>query len=252
VRPKIQFRAAPCEETPRQLHGWTHIGVPPVASSERATASRLRAAGYTRRVTAARQLLLVVATEAERPSAFAGEVLVCGVGKTGAAAATAARLAKGGVRAVISFGVAGAYPGAGLDVGDVVVATEVAVVDEGLETGDRFVPFARPGMAVPGAGWTQCDASLVADAKHAVFRVARGRVATVSVCAGTERLARERRATGAIAESMEGAAVAHAAALHGVPFAEVRGISNLCGPRDGARFDLATAIRNAATVLGGR
>ena len=194
--------------------------------------------------------LLVVATEPERPPAFAGEVLVCGVGKTGAAAATAARLAKGGVRAVVSFGVAGAYPGAGLGVGDVVVATEVAVVDEGLETGERFVGFARPGMTVAAAVWTPSDGSIAAGApRDAGFRIVRGRIATVSVCAGTERLARERHATGAVAESMEGAAVAHAAALFGVAFAEVRGISNLCGPREGARFDLATAVRNAAAVL---
>jgi nucleoside phosphorylase len=95
-----------------------------------------------------------------------------------------------------------------------------------------------------------CDPSLVADAPGGDgFRVVRGRIATVSVCAGSERLARERGATGAVAESMEGAAVAFAATLFGLPFAEVRGISNLCGPREGARFDLATAVRNASAVL---
>jgi futalosine hydrolase len=74
-------------------------------------------------------------------------------------------------------------------------------------------------------------------------------MATVSVCAGTDRLVAERARQGALAESMEGAAVAFAAARQGVPFVEVRGISNLCGPRDGASFNLAAAIRNAATVL---
>ena len=197
-----------------------------------------------------KNLLVVVATDAEAPRDADFEILVCGVGKTGAAASTAARLAKGGVRGVISFGVAGAYPGEGLDVGDVVVASEVAVLDEGLDAGDRFVPFARAGMSVPGAGWTLCDASLVAEAPPAPgFRVVRGRVATVSVCAGNVRLAAERAATGAVAEGMEGAAVAHAATMFGVPFAELRGISNLCGPRDGARFELALAVANAARLL---
>ncbi len=195
-------------------------------------------------------LLLVVATDAEAPRGAGCEVLVCGVGKTAAAAATAARLSKGGVRGVISFGVAGAYPGEGLDVGDVVVATEVAVVDEGLETGAKFVPFARAGMSVPGTGWTACDVSLVAAAPpDARFRVVRGRVATVSACAGSTRLAAERAASGAVAEGMEGAAVAHAASLFRVPFAELRGVSNLCGPRDGARFELAAAVANAARLL---
>ena len=195
-------------------------------------------------------VLVVVATEAERPHGDGFEVLVCGVGKTGAAAATAARLAQGGVRGVVSFGVAGAYPTEGLAIGDVVVATEIGVLDEGLETGERFVPFARAGMEVPGAGWMTCDLSLVAaPPRDAEFRVVHGRVATVSVCAGSARLAAERAASGAIAESMEGAAVAYAATLYEVPFAEVRGVSNLCGPREGAPFDLATAVKNAARML---
>jgi futalosine hydrolase len=105
-------------------------------------------------------------------------------------------------------------------------------------------------MHVPGAGWLTCDPSLVGGApQDADFRVVHGRIATVSVCAGNARLAAERAASGALAESMEGAAVAHAATLFGLPFAELRGISNLCGPRDGAPFELAAALRNAARLL---
>jgi len=205
------------------------------------------------RAVGAGTLLIVVATEAERPLVDVGEVLVCGVGKSAAAAATALRLADGGIAGVVSFGVAGAYPGSGLAVGDVAVAAEVAVLDEGLETGAAFRPFARPGMEVPGAAWTPTDPVLrseLALSGH-TFAVVVGRVATVSVCAGTERLARERAETGAVAEGMEGAAVALAAARHGVPFVEVRGISNPCGPRDGAPFDLAAGVRAASAVLAG-
>ncbi len=198
--------------------------------------------------------LVVVATEAERPRAFAGEVLVCGVGKSAAAVATATRLAQGGVAGVVSFGVAGAYPASGLALGDVAVATEVAVLDEGLGTARGFRPFERPGMPVPAAAWTATDALLRAPfaGDGDGFRVALGRVATVSVCAGTDRLVRERSATGALAEGMEGAAIALACARHGVPFAELRGISNPCGPRDGAPFDLALAVAHASAVLARR
>lgn len=199
--------------------------------------------------------LVVVATEAERPPGDF-DVLVCGVGKTGAAVRTAERLAEllaadAAPSCVVSFGVAGAYPSSGLRVGDVVVATAVAVVDEGLDAGDRFVPFARPGMDVPGAAWTDCDPSLVdrmVSGPPPGFAVLAARIATVSVCAGTLRLAEERGRIAA-AESMEGAAVACAARSRGVAFAEVRGISNPCGPRDGARFDLGTAVANASLVL---
>ena len=201
-----------------------------------------------------RTLLIVVATDAECPDAAVGEILVCGVGKTAAGVAVALRLADGGIDGVISFGVAGAYPRSGLALGDVVVAAEVAVLDEGLETGAEFRRFERPGMAVPGMAWTPTDPVLRSDLVAAAgsgagFRVAAGRIGTVSVCAGTARLADERSAANVLAEGMEGAAVALAAARHGVPFVEVRGISNACGPRDGAPFDLVSAIRNANAVL---
>lgn len=199
-------------------------------------------------------VVVLVATAAERPPEGPWEVVVCGVGKTGAATAAQRRLAQGGVDAIVSFGVAGAYPASLLDVGDVVVASETAVIDEGLETGDAFVPFARPGMDVPGAAWRATDAGLrdrLLSGGPFPFRTGAGRVATVSVCAGSERLARERGSTGALAEGMEGAAIAHVAALHGTPFAEVRGISNPCGPRAGAPFDLRTAAEHAAEVLRG-
>lgn len=201
--------------------------------------------------TRTRRLLIVVATNAEVPRSPASEVLVSGVGKAGAAVATAARLAKGGVDGVISFGVAGAYQVSGLTVGDVVIATEVAVLDEGLEDGTTFVPFNRPGMTVPGSAWAACDASLltVPSARGAAYRVGYGRIATVSVCAGSARLAGERAATGAIAEGMEGAAVALAAACYGLPFTELRGVSNLAGPRGGSRFELARALAHAAEFL---
>jgi futalosine hydrolase len=195
--------------------------------------------------------LIVVATEVERPSGDF-EVLVCGVGKTAAAVVTAERLAVGPpVPAIVSFGVAGAYPSAGLVVGDVIIATEVALVDEGLDAGSHFVPFSRPGMEVPGGAWTATDSSLVrrlAAGAHR-FAVRSGRVATVSVCAGSHELARERSRDGALAESMEGAAVAYAARRRGVPFIEVRGISNLCGPRSGAPFEIVSAVQHAAEVL---
>ena len=60
---------------------------------------------------------------------------------------------------------------------------------------------------------------------------------TVSSCTGTDGgRANEGRTAGAV-ESMEGAAVAHVAHLHGVPVGEVRGISNLVTNRDTAPGD---------------
>ena len=131
-------------------------------------------------------------------------------------------------------------------------APRVAVLDEGIDDGSSFTPFARPGMTVPGSEWIAVDENLRAAIRPRPgpdFRVVHGPIGTVSVCAGSQRLHDERTRTGAIAEAMEGAAVAHAAREAGVPFLEIRGISNPCGPRGGAPFDLAIAVGNAANVL---
>ena len=50
----------------------------------------------------------------------------------------------------------------------------------------------------------------------------------------------------ALAESMEGAAAAHICALYGVPFLEVRGISNLVGDRDRAAWQVRRAVAAAS------
>ena len=63
--------------------------------------------------------------------------------------------------------------------------------------------------------------------------------------AGADRLLE--RYPDAVAESMEGAGVAAAAALHGVPVAELRSISNLVGPR--GEWQLANALEALGTAV---
>ena len=70
----------------------------------------------------------------------------------------------------------------------------------------------------------------------------RVRFVTVTCCTGTEsgRRPSKRRTRGSV-ESMEGAAVAHVAHLHGVPVGEVRGISNIVTDRDTSSWRLKEA-----------
>jgi futalosine hydrolase len=86
-------------------------------------------------------------------------------------------------------------------------------------------------------------------------------IATVSTCSGTDHMALEvARRTGALAEAMEGAAIAHAVAKHNAltltthaasqgrtlpcptAFAELRVISNTTGDRDRQRWDIRGAL----------
>lgn len=166
-----------------------------------------------------------------------------GMGKTNAAHGATALLETRPVRGVLAFGVAGAYPASGLRVGDVALASEAVYADEGVETPGGWL--SAEGIGIPllerdGARRFDrfpLDPDRVERARAALeaagipARV--GPALTVSTCSGTaargELLARRH---GALVEGMEGAAVAHVCALYGVPFLELRAVSNAVVDRD--------------------
>jgi futalosine hydrolase len=78
----------------------------------------------------------------------------------------------------------------------------------------------------------------------------RVRFVTMTSCTGTDEDARaiETRTGGAV-ESMEGAAIAHIAHLHGVRVGEVRGISNIVTDRDTSAWRLKEAAHAAQEAL---
>lgn len=194
-----------------------------------------------------RRALLVVATagEAERLNALSVHgvevrVVVSGVGAVAAALATQTALAGVGSDLVISAGIGGAFASSGLKVGDVALASEIVQADLGAWDGERFLPLAELGLEVaPGnAGRFPCWPGVLK------LDLPCGPFVTVSSVTGSAVGAQEllRRVPGALVEGMEGAGVAHAALLAGVTVAEVRGVSNLVGPRDRAAWRIGEAL----------
>jgi len=177
------------------------------------------------------------------------DLVVTGVGKASAAAGAARALDPGRHAIAVSLGVAGALPGSGLEPADALAATRSVFGDEGLLSGEGFAPvdaLGFPPFPDGGSG---------ADADPAALEVLRGlagdagTVACVSTISGTDELARAvAERTGARAEAMEGAAVAVAAARLGVPFAELRVISNTTGDRARQRWDLPGALARLGAI----
>lgn len=160
-------------------------------------------------------------------------LLVSGVGKASAAAATASALATGTWSAVLSLGIGGSLPGRRpLPLGAAVLATRSRFADEGVATPNGFIGLDRLGFSDPGADdHFAPDPTLLTHLRTHCDR--EGIIATVSTCSGTDaRAAAVAERTGAVVEAMEGAAVGLAAARSGVRFAEVRVISNTTGDRD--------------------
>jgi futalosine hydrolase len=207
-----------------------------------------------------KRTLVIVAVEAERAALGARclgapgvHVVVAGIGRTNAAAATAealadARAAGAPFSAVISTGIAGSLPGADLSPGTVIVADACIYAEEGIALpegqGDmRALGFPLgdfEGNRVP------VDAALLL-AFRALGPV--GAIATVATCSGTDAAALTvRLRTGAIAEAMEGAAVVHAARRAGIPAIEIRSISNTTGDRPKQRWDIAAGLAGLVRV----
>jgi futalosine hydrolase len=146
--------------------------------------------------------------------------------------------------------VAGALPGSGLEVGDVVAATACIFADEGVQTPERFMDCHAMGFPL---GAFEGSAVPVDPRLLGVIRPlakAAGPVATVSTCSGQNALAATvRERTGALAEAMEGAAVGLVAHRLGAPFAELRVVSNTTGDRPGQTWDLKGALARLEAVV---
>jgi len=57
------------------------------------------------------------------------------------------------------------------------------------------------------------------------------------------------RRHGALAENMEGSAIAQTCLLFDLPFLEFRGISNMAGVRDKTRWDIGSALDHCIAVI---
>lgn len=179
-----------------------------------------------------------------------------GVGKINAAAATTALIERCQPHLVINTGCAGAYLASGLSVGELAVASDEFLGDEGVLTSAgwqdlRFMglPTATHGRqqyhnAIPLSRHAAEKAMQLAD--YLGIKLVRGRFITLSTCSGTrqqgEALAREFHG---ICENMEGAAVAQVCLRYGIDCLEIRGISNLVDERDMKTWDIPRAVETA-------
>ena len=193
-------------------------------------------------------LLIVTAVPAEAEAVRRGlepespiVVAPVGVGMAAAAAGTARLLtqADGGHTGVINFGIGGGFaqpPGA------TVLARRSIAAELGAESPDGFISLDDLGFG--GSATINSDETLLAMLRAALPDAAVGDILTVNTVTGTsESTARMiARYPHAVGEGMEGYGVACAAQLAGVPFAELRTVSNIVGPRDRGAWQIADAL----------
>ena len=167
-------------------------------------------------------------------------IALCGFGVIAAAARTADLLALRKPDRVFLLGIAGAI-GNTLSIGKASVFSEVACYGIGAGTGVDH-------KTANDMGWTQWPG--VHDVIHLGTVKGLKRLLIVAAASdghGDVQL-RADRFPGAIAEDMEGFAVAMACQIADVPLTIVRGISNVAGDRDSKNWNIQGALQAAAAL----
>lgn len=170
-------------------------------------------------------------------------VLVTGVGSARASLELGLALRDEQFDLVVGAGIAGAYPAADLALGQVVVLEEDAFLDLGAEDGEQVLDLWSLGF---DPGYPSRFPLLVPPWARALTVVRGG---TCAVCTGSESTQKRRETAGFQVESMEGAGWALACWRLGVPFAQVRSISNIAGPRDRGAWKIDAALAALANVV---
>ncbi|MFN0035719.1 MAG: futalosine hydrolase [Saprospiraceae bacterium] len=175
---------------------------------------------------------------------LAVQTLVTGVGSTATAFRLGHFFAQSRPDWAINAGIAGAF-GVELNMGDVVQVVSERFGDLGVEESDgRFTDLAELGFA-PNAVFQNPNEPLpnLPQAMGLTVNKVHGTAASIQKI-------REKYPDAQV-ESMEGAAFFYACLAAGVPFAEIRSISNRVEPRNRDAWDLPLAVQHLNEVLVG-
>jgi futalosine hydrolase len=177
---------------------------------------------------------------------------VVGIGVASAGLGLGILLAHTGADIVIMTGSGGTFPGTGLSIGDVAVASSETFAELGICAGSGIGDARSLGLsglsqeipldAVMARSLTECSADS--------FTMKLGRFLTVAGVSASERhVQRRQERFHPLMENMEGFALALASQKFGIRAGEVRGVSNVVGNRDKASWNLSLANERAQDAL---
>ncbi len=192
--------------------------------------------------------ILVVAATAAEVAQFGekmpecARILVTGVGPIATAWAVADHLARHQYDVVIQAGVAGTFD-SGLPLGTLVRVVADTYGDLGAEDHDNYLSVFDMGLLLPDDALHQ-QGMLPAPLHNTPTTGDMPQVTgiTVSTVTGSVATVARRAAMGHCTESMEGAAFHYACLKAGVPFMQVRALSNYVTPRDRSSWKMKEAI----------
>ncbi len=174
------------------------------------------------------------------------EIIVTGVGGAAMSWALQKRFSAGTLpQMVIGAGIAGSYV-TSLTPGDVVLTRSDCFADMGIDDNGDFRSLFGANLADPdrppfSGGRIYCSGEPF-ETLAGIFRSATG--ATVNMSSGSQAVIdRIRKAWDPDIETMEGAWLAYACALSGIPWVSLRAVSNMVEPRNTGNWNIPLAIR---------
>jgi futalosine hydrolase len=178
-----------------------------------------------------------------------------GIGKVNTAAGLALAIERLQPSSVIQFGIGGAYVNSFASIGMVMAATHDTHIDSGVRTAEGWQGMAQVGFPLLSKGAEThynvfpTDKALTQVIMNAT-NLPTSIFATSETITGTfdEGTAVQEQFDVSI-ESMEGAAAAHVSLALGVPFAEIRSVSNIVGERDKRNWDIRLAVKRVNSVV---
>jgi futalosine hydrolase len=171
------------------------------------------------------------------------DVLITGVGLTATTYRLTRQLISKRPELVIQAGVAGAL-NEGLALGEVVVVRSEAIGDEGVRERGQFLSLFQMNLALMQEfPWenSRLVNRWLEEGLGAGLRTVNG-VSVNEVSTYGDQIVYYRKQLGADIETMEGAALHYTALMEGVPFIQLRAISNYIGERDKSLWKMAEAV----------
>ncbi|SHM76932.1 futalosine hydrolase [Fibrobacter sp. UWB7] len=164
--------------------------------------------------------------------------------------------AEGPFTHVVLVGICGAYPGRGLNVGNVVRVDSEVVGDLGVvESDGSFTPWYKvcatsANGSVPQTSAQVYESSSLRGVPAWLSNLKPVAGLSVNCCTGTASMAKERVENFNVdVESMEGAACFSICHAFGVPCYEIRAVSNFATTRDKSTWRIKDALASLRTVL---
>lgn len=167
-------------------------------------------------------------------------------------------------RLVIMTGCAGGFQQAGMNVGDVGIATAEIDAQIGIEGDDNMVVPAPLPFSIGKVGGKDIKNCIELNSELSMYagdlirgalhkegtKLSIGPFITVSTITATDRRASLLfKQYHACMESMEGAAGAYVAGYYGIPFLEIRGASNVVGNRQRDAWNIPLACQRSSSAI---